>query len=39
MVCARTFLHARSGEQRGDDGIGDLVFDDVGRLAGPLACG
>ena len=30
-------LHMRRGEQAGDDRIGHLVFDDVGRLACP-AC-
>ncbi len=28
-------FHMRSGEKRGDDGVGDLVFDDVGWLAFP----
>ena len=29
-------LDVRSGQQRGDDGIRYLVFDNIGRLAGPV---
>ena len=35
MVCARTALTLRRRQQRGDDRVGDLVLDNVGRLAGP----